>query len=128
MLGRFAFALACALACAAGPAAAVDNEDFNFDTTEHLYQVCVTTSEQPEHVAASFACRAFLEATVQYHDAVSDRKQLKRLICYPPTATIADGRRAFLAWAEVNKDDAERMREQPVVGVVRALADKYPCP
>jgi hypothetical protein len=126
-LGHFPYVLACALACAAGPAAAVDNDDFNYDTTEDLYQVCVITPDQPEHVAADFACRAFIEATVQYHDAVSDRKKMKRLICYPANATVADGRRAFLSWAEANKDNAERMGEQPVVGVVRALAAKYPC-
>jgi hypothetical protein len=79
-------------------------------------------------VPASFACRAFIEATVQYHDAVSDRRKMRRLICYPENATIADGRRAFLSWAEANKDNGERMAELPVVGLVRALAARYPCP
>jgi hypothetical protein len=106
----------------------VQDEDLNFDTTEDLYAVCVTTPEQPEHAAAVLACRAFIEATVQYHDAVSDRKKMKRLICYPDTATVADGRRAFLSWAEANKGNAERMGELPVVGLVRALAARYPCP
>jgi hypothetical protein len=32
-----------------------------------------------------------------------------------------------MAWAEANKDNAKLMGEQPVVGVVRALAAKYPC-
>jgi hypothetical protein len=109
------------------PVWAVEDEDFGFDTTEDLYMICSTPSDAPEAVPASFACRAFIEATVQYHDAVSDRKQLKRLICYPGTATIADGRRAFLAWAEANKGNAQRMGEQPVVGLVRALAAAYPC-
>jgi len=127
MLGRISLALACALACAAGPAAAVDNEDLNFDTTEDLYQVCMTKPDQPEYVATSFACRAFIEATVQYHDEVSGRKRMKPLLCHPPTATVDDGRQAFMAWAEANKDNAKLMGEQPVVGVVRALAAKYPC-
>jgi hypothetical protein len=127
---RIAAAAICSAAAvfAAGPAGAVENEDLNFDTTEDLYAVCSTTSDQTEHVAATFACRAFIEATVQYHDAVSDRKKMRRLICYPAGATIADGRRAFLSWAEANKDDAERMGELPVVGLVRALATRYPCP
>ncbi|MBK5941793.1 Rap1a/Tai family immunity protein [Halochromatium roseum] len=108
-------------------AAPVADEDFNFDTTDDLYQVCATPSDAAEYLVASFACRAFIEATVQYHDAVSDRKNLKRLICYPKDATIADGRRAFLAWAKANKDDKSLMDEQPVVGLVRALAAEYPC-
>ena len=108
-------------------AATVDDEDFNFDTTEDLYQVCSTPSDAAEYTVASFSCRAFIEAAVQYHDAVSDRKKLKRLICYPSTATVADGRRAFLAWAEANMGSETLMGEQPVVGLVRALAAKYPC-
>lgn len=105
----------------------VADEDFNFDSTEDLYEVCSTPSDAAEYTVASFSCRAFIEAAVQYHDAVSDRETLKRLICYPKTATVGDGRRAFLAWAEANMDNKKLMEEQPVVGVVRALAAKYPC-
>lgn len=102
-------------------------ENFEFKTTMDLYRVCSTVPEDEDHVPSVFACRAFIEAAVQYHDAVSDRKSMKRLICYPATATIADGRRAFLAWVERNKDNAKLMGEQPVKGLVRSLADKYPC-
>lgn len=109
-------------------AAPVEDEDFNFETTSDLYQVCATPSDAAEYLVASFSCRAFIEGTVQYHDAVSDRRNLKRLICYPKTATVADGRRAFLTWADANKNDQELMGEQPVVGLVRALAEAYPCP
>jgi hypothetical protein len=110
-----------------GAAPAVENVDFNFDTTEDLYQVCSTNSDSPEYIPATFACRAFIEASMQYHDAVSDRKHMKRLVCYPATATVADGRSAFLAWAEANSGNKTLMGEVPVVGLVRALAAKYPC-
>ncbi len=110
-----------------GSLLAAQDEDFNFDTTEDLYQVCSTTPEDPENIPATFACRAFIEAAMQYHDAVSDRKKMKRLVCYPSTATIADGRQAFLAWAEANSGNKSLMGEVPVVGLVRALAAKYPC-
>jgi hypothetical protein len=106
---------------------AVQNEDMDFDTTEDLYQVCSVKDGAAEYVPASFACRAFLEATVQYHDEVSDRKNLKRLICYPSTATIADARQIFVDWAKKNGRNGKLMNEAPVVGVVRALAKRYPC-
>jgi len=61
-------------------AIAVQNEDIDFDTTEDLYQVCSVESGAPEYVPASFACRGFIEGAVQYHDAVTDRRNLKRLI------------------------------------------------
>ncbi|MCG6943618.1 MAG: hypothetical protein LJE69_20500 [Thiohalocapsa sp.] len=127
MLGRYLLALAGVLVCAAGPAAAVEDADLNYDTTEDLYQVCSTPADQPEHAAADFACRAFIEATAQYHDEVTGRKNMKRLICYPATATVADGQAAFVSWANANKDNAKLMGEQPVIGVVRALAAKFPC-
>jgi hypothetical protein len=35
---------------------------------------------------------------------------------------------AFIAWAEKNKDNKELMNQLPVRGLVKALAEKYPCP
>jgi hypothetical protein len=110
-----------------GPAAATENADFNFDTTEDLYAVCSTAPDAPEYVPALLACRAFIEAAVQYHDEVSDRKEMKRLICYPSTATIENGRTAFVAWAKAHAGDTSLMNEVPVIGLVRALAAQYPC-
>jgi len=119
------FALTAAVG--AQSALAVEDEDINFDTTEDLLKVCSVPPGTAEHVVTSFACRGFIEGAVQYHDAVSDRKNLKRLICYPKTATVEDGRAAFVAWAKSRAGDATLMNEVPVVGLVRALADKYPC-
>lgn len=107
--------------------AALSDEDFRFDTTEDLYQVCSTPESAAEYHIAHFACRAFIEATVQYHDGVSDRQKMKRLICYPKDATIADGQKAFVSWAKANAGNKKLMAEQPVVGLVRALASTYPC-
>ncbi len=108
-------------------AADVDEADFSLRTTENLYDLCSVTSDHPDYAPAIYACRSFLEATVQYHDAVSDGKTLKRLICYPSNANLEDARRAFLAWAEANAGNRKVMAEMPVIGVVRALEDKYPC-
>jgi hypothetical protein len=52
---------------------------------------------------------------------------MKRLICYPKGATIADGRAAFVSWAQKHAQDKKLMDEIPVIGLVRALAEKYPC-
>jgi hypothetical protein len=105
----------------------VDEADFSLRTTENLYDLCSVARDHPDYAPAIYACRSFLEATVQYHDAVSDGTTLKRLICYPATATLEDARRAFVAWAEANAGNAQRMGELPVMGAVRALEDKYPC-
>ena len=105
----------------------LDESNFSFDTTEDLFQVCGASGESAGAVQALLACRAFIEATVQYHDAVSDRKAMKRLICYDASATVEDARQAFLAWGAKHQGDTTLMGEMPVVGVVRALAERSPC-
>jgi hypothetical protein len=111
----------------AQPAAAVDSSNFRFDTTMDLYNICSVAEGTAEYPMANGSCRAFIEASVQYHDEISNRKNLKRLICYPSIATIEDGKQAFIAWAKAKSGDQKLMAEQPVVGLVRALAAKYPC-
>ena len=111
----------------AQPAAAVEDANFRFDTTADLYRVCSVPDDAAEYLIADQACRAFIEASVQYHDEISNRKNLKRLICYPSTATIKDAKQAFVVWAKANDGDKKLIAEQPVVGVVRSLAAKYPC-
>jgi hypothetical protein len=121
------FGAAIIVTLCAQPASAVQDEDINFDTTEDLYQVCAAAASDAAYIPASFACRGFIEGAVQYHDEVTNRKNLKRLICYPKGATVADGRKAFIVWAQKHANDKKLMDEVPVVGLVRALADKYPC-
>lgn len=120
-------ALLCAATLAGQGANAAAEASFRFDTTANLYEVCALSEDSPGFVVANQACRAFIEATVQYHDEVSARRKLKRLVCYPKGTTIEDGKQAFIDWADLKSDDAKLMAEQPVVGLVRALAAKYPC-
>jgi hypothetical protein len=105
----------------------VGEADFSLRTTQDLYDLCSAPSDHADYAPAIYACRSFIEATVQYHDAVSDGETLKRLICYPSSATLEDARTAFVAWAKSNARDKALMNEMPVMGVVRALEDKYPC-
>ena len=92
-----------------------------------LYRTCSVSPDSPDYTVATYACLAFIGGAVQYHDEVSDRKHLKRLICYPQDATVTDGRSAFVEWGKKNAANEERMNEVAVVGLVRALAQKYPC-
>lgn len=122
-----AFGVVALLGISSQQATAIEDDDLRFDTTRDLYDVCAVPADAPEYPVANQACRAFIEAAVQYHDAVSDRKNLRRLICYPKSATIRDGKDAFIAWARTNADNQTRMGELPVIGLVRSLENKYPC-
>jgi hypothetical protein len=112
------WATAAAAMLASGVAVSgVDEADFSLRTTENLYDLCSVAQRSSEtSPRRSTPVARFLEATVQYHDAVSDGDRFKRLICYPATATLEDARRAFLAWAEANAGNAKRMAELPVIG------------
>lgn len=122
-----AFATALLAGTASRVSGAITEADFKLVSTEDLYQVCSVTADASNFIPATYECRGFIKGVVGYHDAVTDRKHLKRLICYPETTTIADGRQAFVDWARANAGNEELMQEQPVVGLVRALAAKYPC-
>ncbi|TVQ87173.1 MAG: hypothetical protein EA400_11550 [Chromatiaceae bacterium] len=127
-LPQTAVAVLIALARAAPAVAAIEEDHLAFDTTSDLIKVCSVAAGAREYVPAMLACRAFIQATVQYHDAVANRRQLKPLICYPEGTTLDDGRAALLAWARTQADNADYMQEKPVIGLVRALAARYPCP
>lgn len=118
---------AMAVALCSGAVLAVDPENFQFDTTENLYEVCTTPADVPEHVPAALACRAFIEATVQYHDQIVRREGLKRLVCYEETTTVEDARQSFIEWGRKNVRSKKLKNEQPVVGLMRSLAEAYPC-
>jgi hypothetical protein len=105
----------------------VGEGNFSLQSTRDLFELCSAPADHPDYAPAIYSCRAFVEATVQYHDAVSDGKTLKRLICYPSSATLEDARLAFVSWAKDKARDKALMGEMPVMGVVRALEDKYPC-
>jgi hypothetical protein len=127
IMKNFVLLFAILIVCLPFQVGAVDEQDFKFNTTQDLYDLCSMDPTSSDYAPAVYACRGFIEAAVQYHDAVSDNENLKRLICYGPDATIEDGRKAFVQWVDGHKTDKKLMEELPVIGLVRALADKYPC-
>lgn len=110
-----------------GSAGAVNAQRFTLKTTEDLYKVCSTPDGDPLRSQAIDFCEGYLLGVVSYHDAISDRKHLKRLICYPATATRDQGIAAFISWAASHQEDQKYMNDPPVFGAVRGLASKWPC-
>jgi hypothetical protein len=106
---------------------AMDTSALSLKTTEDLYRVCTVAPDDPLRREALDFCEGFLLGAVNYHDAVSDRQHLRRLICYPQTATREQGIQAFVEWAAAHQQDGKFMSDPAVVGVVRGLAAKWPC-
>jgi hypothetical protein len=108
-------------------AQAADTASLSLRTTEDLYRVCTVPPSDPAYTEAADLCEGFLIGAISYHDAVSDRRHLKRLVCYPASATRSQGVQVFIAWAASHQQDQKFMADPAVVGLVRGLASKWPC-
>ena len=116
-----------AIGLSPGIATAADMADFSLKTTEDLFKVCTVAPDDPQYREALDLCEGFLAGAVSYHDAVSDREHLRRLICYPPTVTRDQSIQVFVDWATSHQQDHKFMADPAVYGVVRGLASKWPC-
>jgi hypothetical protein len=108
-------------------AQAADTASLSLKTTEDLYRVCTVPPSDSAYIEAADLCEGFLIGAISYHDAIADRRHLKRLVCYPASATRTDGVQAFIAWAAGHQQDQKFMADPAVVGLVRGLAAKWPC-
>ena len=121
------FLTVAALALWPGVVQALDQSYFTLKTTQDLYKVCSLAPNDPLREQALDFCEGFLVGVVSYHDAVTDRVNLKPLICYPKTATRDDAIQAFITWAAAHQQNQKFMNDPPVYGAVRGLAAKWPC-
>lgn len=110
-----------------GLASAVEQRDFWISNTADLLKLCKTPQDDSMRPQAANYCMAYVDGAVDYHDAISDHKEMKRLICYPDTATLEEGVLVFVNWAQKNQGDEKLMAEPTVIGVVKALEAKWPC-
>ena len=122
-----AVTLAASLALWSSANAAVEKRDFFLTNTQDLLELCTLPQDDPQYDKAINYCMAYIDGAVDYHDAITDHEQLKRLICYPETATLEQGVMVFIAWGEANQGNEKKMNEPTIIGLVRALADKWPC-
>lgn len=114
------------LGLASGQAVAADRSFWVADTQD-LFELCTMPRDDPQRDEAIHYCLAYLDGVVDYHDAMSAHEEMKPLICYPETATLEQGVLFFIRWVEEQNGAEELMAEAPVIGVVRALADAWPC-
>jgi len=119
-----AIAIVFGLLC--GPLRAVERVDFNLATTQDLLDLCMVTQADPLRKEEIHFCVGYIEGTMDYHDAVVG-EEMKPLVCKPAGTTRNDAVRVLVAWGQANRSNAARMNEPPVIGVVRALEQEWPC-
>lgn len=122
-----ALTVACCAVMVTGQDATADDRIFAVKTTGDLFNLCTLPGDHPLRGEGINYCLGYMDGAVDYHDVLSEHEDMKRIVCYPETATLELGVAVFIAWAEEKEEDTEMMGTPPVVGITRALAKKWPC-
>ncbi len=110
-----------------GQAPAQGDNIFAVKTTGDLITICTFPEDDPMRPSAINYCLGYVDGAVDYHDVLTAHEDLKPLVCYPETATLELGASVFIAWGKEQDSDDPIMGTPPVQGVIKALAQKWPC-
>ncbi len=115
------------LALGMSQASAQEARNFWAENTLDLHDICNLAPNDPQRPQAIHFCLGYIDGAVDYHDVITDHENLKRLVCYPETASLEQAMAVFIVWAQANVTNEKFMKEPPVMGVVRSLEEKWPC-
>lgn len=123
-----AVVLAAGLALGQSAAMAADDRAFLVNSTRDLHNLCTVPDDAAMRTEAINYCMAYIDGAIDYHDVLTKGdNDMKRIVCYPDTATLELGVITFIKWGETKQNDDKLMEEQPVLGVLRALSTEWPC-
>jgi hypothetical protein len=110
-----------------GLRAAVTRDEFPPKSTADLVSLCTVQQSDPLATAAINYCQGFVEGAVEIalsYNAAGP--QSHRPFCLPtPPPTLDQAAGDFASWAN---SDTTRLSQPALVGLVRYLLDRYPCP
>ena len=113
-----------ALAPCAGQAATQAN--FGVNTTADLVELCDAKPDNAMGIAAVNFFQGFAQGAVLVEMQNQGTSRDLKLFCLPnPLPTRNETLREFVQWARASQD---RMMEAPTNGLVRFLAERFPCP
>jgi len=113
---------------AAGPAAAVTEDNFKLRTGIDIVELCSVGVDDPLFVAAIHMCHGFGVSSYQTLVAISSHEKIGAFFCPPePAVTRNQAVADFLVWAK-QPENATHLNDSPAAVVGRFLLTKYPCP
>lgn len=130
MLGRrLGLAVLASFLSAAGPAAAVTQDNFKLRTGTDIVELCSVGVDDPLFVAAIHMCHGFGVSSYQTLVAISSHEKIGGFFCPPegPPVTRNQAVADFLVWAK-QPQNASYLNDSPAAVVGRYLLTKYPCP
>lgn len=109
----------------AGQASAATPQSRHVETTSDLIELCGMSAGDPYYAAAMGFCLGYIDAAMDYHAALTAGPKYDPIAC-PETAVTREQVVAVLMdWSKRNAQHLNS--ETPVVGVMRASAEKWPC-
>ena len=120
---RFAIALT-ALAAAPQNWAGV-SEGHQVVTTQDLVELCSVSAGDRRYDAAMAFCLGYIDAAMDYHAALTAGPKYDPIACPKTTVTREEVVVVLKEWSKRNPQHLNS--EAPVVGVMRASTEKWPC-
>jgi gamma-glutamyl phosphate reductase len=120
---RYVIALAALAAATQTPAGSPQGRQVV--TTEDLIELCGVSAADPVYDAAMGFCLGYIDATMDYHAALSAGPNSDPIACPETSVTREEVVVVLMDWSKRNAQHLNN--EAPVVGVMRASAEKWPC-
>ena len=108
-----------------GLAGAVNEKDFEVQTTENIINLCTAASDDPLYHQAINFCHGFLVGAYRYYEAAGSGPGGLKLVCLPdPRPSRNETIDMFIEWAKAHP---QHWSEPPVESEFRFLMEKWPC-
>jgi hypothetical protein len=108
-----------------GIASAVNEEDFEIQTTKNLLNLCTAPPGNSLYYQAINFCHGFLVGAYHYHIAQAKGPKGVKMVCLPdPPPSRNDAIDMFIQWT---KDRPQYWNEEAVETEFRFLIEKWPC-
>jgi len=94
-------------------------------TTEDLIELCSVSADDPVYPAAMGFCLGYIDAALDYQAALTAGPKYDPIACPQTAVTREEVVVVLMDWSKRNTQHLNS--ETPVVGVMRASAEKWPC-
>ena len=117
-------ALAALFVAVSGQVQALNPDGFKVTSTAHLLELCNIPADDPLYSASMGFCLGYIDAALDYHAALTAGENYNPITCPAAEVTREEVVVVVRDWA---KGSPQHLGEHPVVGVMRAVSEKWPC-
>ena len=118
-------AIALAAVVVSTHALATSHEGHAVSTTADFVALCDVTTDDPAYEASMAFCLGYIDAVIDYHDALTAGPKYDPIACPETEVTREEVVAVVLDWSRNNAQYLTS--ETPVHGVMRAASEKWPC-